>query len=160
MFRYRFGTNDRIVVGKCLIEFKCRTEWTTMADHASVVHLDLPTSAFDRRFSLVACLFLSLSSMQSGFSQDEMFEYFNCGVDYLLIIDHSKATVENVLEQLTGTHTSSFYLGNFFAISQYSSPSSLCIQRCSLQIRVQLENLFDCLNKHRSSLHHGHEPFN
>jgi len=53
----------------------------------------------------------------SGFSQDEMFEYFNCGVDYLLIIDHSKATMENVLQQLTGTHTSSFYLGNFISIN-------------------------------------------
>lgn len=53
-----------------------------------------------------------------------MFEYFNCGVDYLLIIDHSKATMENVLQQLTGTHTSSFYLGNFISISQFFSSFS------------------------------------
>ncbi|UJR09324.1 hypothetical protein I4U23_013567 [Adineta vaga] len=53
----------------------------------------------------------------SGFSQDEMFEYFNCGVDYLLLIDHTKTTMDDVLRHLTETHTSSFYLGTFISIN-------------------------------------------
>ncbi|CAF1417401.1 unnamed protein product [Adineta steineri] len=53
----------------------------------------------------------------SGFSQDEMFEYFNCGVDYLLIIDHTKTSTDDILRQLTETHTSSFFLGTFVSIN-------------------------------------------
>ena len=53
----------------------------------------------------------------SGFSQDEMFEYFNCGIDYVLIIDHTKITIEEILQQLTEIHTSSFYLGSFIPIN-------------------------------------------
>ncbi|CAF3421995.1 unnamed protein product [Rotaria socialis] len=56
----------------------------------------------------------------SGFSQDEMFEYFNCGVDYLLLVDHTKTSVDDILRQLTETHTSSYYLGTF--ISTNTSP--------------------------------------
>jgi phosphoribosylaminoimidazole (AIR) synthetase len=58
-------------------------------------------------------------SLQSGYSQDEMFEYFNCGVDYLLLIDHTKTNVDDILHQLTETHTSSFFLGTFVSISKY-----------------------------------------
>jgi len=47
-----------------------------------------------------------------------MFEYFNCGVDYLLLIDHTKITIDDILRQLTETHTSSFYLGTFVTISK------------------------------------------
>ncbi|CAF1389651.1 unnamed protein product [Adineta ricciae] len=53
----------------------------------------------------------------SGFSQDEMFEYFNCGVDYMLLVDHTKITTEDLLRHLTETHTSSFYLGTFMSIN-------------------------------------------
>jgi phosphoribosylaminoimidazole (AIR) synthetase len=56
---------------------------------------------------------------QSGFSQDEMFEYFNCGIDYLIIIDHTKSSIENILQQLTQTHTSCFLLGTFTSTSKY-----------------------------------------
>jgi hypothetical protein len=48
-----------------------------------------------------------------------MFEYFNCGIDYLLIIDHTKSSVENILQQLTQIHTTSFLLGTFTSISKY-----------------------------------------
>ena len=47
-----------------------------------------------------------------------MFEYFNCGIDYVLIIDHSKASVENILQQLTQIHTTAFLLGTFASISK------------------------------------------
>ncbi|CAF4545432.1 unnamed protein product, partial [Rotaria sp. Silwood1] len=53
----------------------------------------------------------------SGFSQDEMFEYFNCGVDYLLLVDHTKTNIDDILRQLTETHTSSYYLGTFISIN-------------------------------------------
>jgi phosphoribosylaminoimidazole (AIR) synthetase len=56
--------------------------------------------------------------LQSGFSQDEMFEYFNCGVDYLLLIDHTKMSVDDILHQLTEAHTASFFLGTFIATSK------------------------------------------
>ena len=46
-----------------------------------------------------------------------MFEHFNCGIDYLLIVDHTKASVEDILQQLTETHTSSFFLGTFISTS-------------------------------------------
>ena len=69
-------------------------------------------------------LFLSINFIlfvlfQSGYSQDEMFEYFNCGVDYLLLIDHTKTNIDDILIQLTETHTSSFFLGTFVSISKY-----------------------------------------
>jgi phosphoribosylaminoimidazole (AIR) synthetase len=63
-------------------------------------------------------LILPFFNFQSGFSQDEMFEYFNCGVDYLLLIDHTKITIDDILRQLTETHTSSFFLGTFVTISK------------------------------------------
>jgi phosphoribosylaminoimidazole (AIR) synthetase len=47
-----------------------------------------------------------------------MFEYFNCGVDYLILIDHTKTTIDDILHQLIETHTSSFFLGTFVAISK------------------------------------------
>ena len=47
-----------------------------------------------------------------------MFEYFNCGVDYILLVDHTKITTEDLLRHLTETHTSSFYLGTFMSISK------------------------------------------
>jgi hypothetical protein len=47
-----------------------------------------------------------------------MFEYFNCGVDYLLLIDHTKTTIDDILHQLAETHTSSFFLGTFVTISK------------------------------------------
>ncbi|CAF4186381.1 unnamed protein product [Rotaria sordida] len=53
----------------------------------------------------------------SGFSQDEMFEYFNCGVDYLLLVDHTKTNIDDILRQLTETHTSSYFLGTFISIN-------------------------------------------
>ncbi|CAF2742998.1 unnamed protein product [Rotaria sp. Silwood2] len=53
----------------------------------------------------------------SDFSQDEMFEYFNCDVDYLLLIDHTKTSIDDILHQLTDTHTSSYYLGTFISIN-------------------------------------------
>ena len=61
---------------------------------------------------------------QSGFSQDEMFEYFNCGIDYILIIDHTKSSVENILQQLTQTHTTCFLLGRLTSISKYLKENS------------------------------------
>jgi phosphoribosylaminoimidazole (AIR) synthetase len=50
-----------------------------------------------------------------------MFEYFNCGIDYILIVDHTKSSVENILQQLTQTHTTSFLLGTFISTSNYFS---------------------------------------
>ena len=47
-----------------------------------------------------------------------MFEYFNCGIDYLLIIDHTKTSLENILQQLTSIHPISFLLGTFHSISK------------------------------------------
>ena len=58
--------------------------------------------------------------VQSGFSQDEMFEYFNCGIDYLLIVDHTKISVESIVKQLTEENCSCFSVGNFQAISKKS----------------------------------------
>ncbi|CAF5216826.1 unnamed protein product, partial [Rotaria magnacalcarata] len=57
----------------------------------------------------------------SGFSQDEMFENFNCGIDYLIIVDHTKSTVENILQQLTQTYTTCFLLGTLTSLN--SSPA-------------------------------------
>jgi len=65
----------------------------------------------------IHCLFY----FQSGFSQDEMFEYFNCGIDYLIIIDHTKSSIENILQQLTQTHTTCFLLGTFISTSKNKS---------------------------------------
>jgi phosphoribosylaminoimidazole (AIR) synthetase len=48
-----------------------------------------------------------------------MFEYFNCGIDYLMIIDHTKISNENLVQQLTQAHTSCFLLGTFTSISKY-----------------------------------------
>ena len=50
-----------------------------------------------------------------------MFEYFNCGVDYLLIVDHTKTTMDDVLRQLTEAHASSFFLGTFISNSKKST---------------------------------------
>jgi hypothetical protein len=63
-----------------------------------------------------------------------MFEHFNCGIDYLLIVDHTKASVEDILQQLTETHTSSFFLGTFISTSKRSFHCSLdlFIPVCSL----------------------------
>jgi phosphoribosylaminoimidazole (AIR) synthetase len=47
-----------------------------------------------------------------------MFEYFNCGIDYLIIIDHTKSSVENILQQLTQTQTICFLLGTFTSTSK------------------------------------------
>ncbi|CAF0854195.1 unnamed protein product [Rotaria sordida] len=78
----------------------------------------------------------------SGFSQDEMFEYFNCGVDYLIIIDHKKSSVENILQQLTQTYTSCFLLGTFTSIN--SSPirnKSIHLPQQSRSRTIQLKNI-------------------
>ncbi|CAF2709014.1 unnamed protein product [Rotaria sp. Silwood2] len=78
----------------------------------------------------------------SGFSQDEMFEYFNCGIDHLIVIDHKKSSVENILQQLTQTYTSCFLLGTFTSIN--SSPirnKSIHLPQQSRSRTVQLKNI-------------------
>lgn len=64
-------------------------------------------------------IFHDLLVFQSGYSQDEMFEYFNCGIDYLLIVDHTKASVETLLQQFTQIHPTSFLVGTFHPLSNY-----------------------------------------
>lgn len=54
-----------------------------------------------------------------------MFEYFNCGVDYLLIVDHTKTTMDDVLRQLTEAHASSFFLGTFISNSKQTTGLSV-----------------------------------
>ncbi len=68
-----------------------------------------------RSVEMIDCLIY----FQSGFSQDEMFEYFNCGIDYLLVIDHTKSSAEDILQQLTQIHSASFLLGTLTSISKY-----------------------------------------
>jgi phosphoribosylaminoimidazole (AIR) synthetase len=80
--------------------------------------MDLSTCTCSRFVAFSRSLILPFFYFQSGFSQDEMFEYFNCGVDYLLLIDHTKITIDDILRQLTETHTSSFFLGTFVTISK------------------------------------------
>ena len=64
-------------------------------------------------------IFHDLLFFQSGFSQDEMFEHFNCGIDYLLIVDHTKASVETLLQQFIQIHPASFLVGTFHPLSNY-----------------------------------------
>ncbi|CAF1953802.1 unnamed protein product [Rotaria magnacalcarata] len=78
----------------------------------------------------------------SGFSQDEMFENFNCGIDYLIIVDHTKSTVENILQQLTQTYTTCFLLGTLTSLN--SSPARSKTVNIPPQARqriVQLKNI-------------------
>ncbi|CAF1211359.1 unnamed protein product [Adineta ricciae] len=78
----------------------------------------------------------------SGYSQDEMFEYFNCGVDYLLIIDHTKASVESLLQKLTQTHITCFQLGTF--ASTNSTPTRnkpIRVPQQSQTRTLQLQNI-------------------
>ncbi|CAF4706993.1 unnamed protein product, partial [Rotaria socialis] len=78
----------------------------------------------------------------SGFSQDEMFENFNCGIDYLIIVDHTKSTVENILQQLTQTYTTCFLLGTLTSLN--SSPArnkTVNIPQQARQRIVQLNNI-------------------
>lgn len=86
-----------------------------MADDACDFYLDLSTCNFQSSMLIFDNLLLLF---QSGYSQDEMFEYFNCGIDYLLIIDHTKISVENLLQQFTQIHSQSFLLGTFHSISK------------------------------------------
>lgn len=87
-----------------------------MADDATDFHLDLSTCNCQSLMIIIDHLVRLF--FQSGYSQDEMFEYFNCGIDYLLIIDHTKISVENLLQQFTQIHSSSFLLGTFHSISK------------------------------------------
>jgi phosphoribosylaminoimidazole (AIR) synthetase len=88
-----------------------------MAYNATSFYLDISTCNTNKNPNLFF-QYKFFFEFQSGFSQDEMFEYFNCGVDYLLLIDHTKTTTEDILRQLTETHTSSFFLGTFISISK------------------------------------------
>ncbi|UJR36831.1 hypothetical protein I4U23_029544 [Adineta vaga] len=78
----------------------------------------------------------------SGYSQDEMFEYFNCGIDYILIVDHTKISIETLLQKLTQTHTTCFQLGTF--TSTNSTPTrnkSVRVPQQSQTRTVQLQNI-------------------
>jgi hypothetical protein len=88
-----------------------------MASYTTDFYLDLSTCNYSEKQK--NSLFFLLLYFQSGFSQDEMFEYFNCGIDYLIIIDHTKSSIENILQQLTQTHTTCFLLGTFISTSKY-----------------------------------------
>ncbi|CAF1009471.1 unnamed protein product [Adineta steineri] len=78
----------------------------------------------------------------SGYSQDEMFEYFNCGIDYLIIIDHTKSSIETILQQLTETQTTCFLLGTFTSTNSTSIRNkTIRVPQQSQTRTVQLQNI-------------------